>query len=363
MKKLLLVGAGHAHLYLLKKLQKTPLPNIEITLLTPSKYQYYSGMFSGFAEGLYTIDEIRVNVNKLAEAANVDWKKRAVKSLDPEQKNVSTDDGDLVSYDLVSFDIGSLTSGTQIPGVMEYAKMVKPNYRISDIIQDVLLSPRLVVVGGGAAGVEMALSLNARRIKKDPMFSTILVSSNEILRQRGNKAMLQAERILEKNGVLIHKNDDVKSVMKNQLKTDSGEFIPFDTLLWLAGPKPQQIFVNGKLPTDEKGYLLVEDTLQVKQHPEIFAAGDCASLSSFPHTEKSGVQAVRQAPILWRNIKGHLTNGTLKKFRPPSSTLSILSTGNQMGLLLYKGIALYGKWPWKLKDWIDRRFVKKYSPH
>lgn len=361
LKQLLLVGAGQAHLYVLKQLQKKRLTDVEITLLTPSQYQYYSGMFSGYAEGLYTEDDIRVDVEKLAGQSGVDWQKGAAMSVDPERKVILTEEGKLIDFDIVSFDIGSLTAGTDITGVLEHANVIKPNYRVPEVMGEACAAQRLVVAGGGATGVEMAQALHARRMKEDESFSTVLISSGKLLEKKGQKAAQLTEALLKKKGIDVYKNDPVKKVMKDKLVTESDRIIPFDMLLWLTGPKSQKLFANGGLPVDDDGYLLVEETLQVKRYPFIFAAGGCAALSPYPEMEKSGDVAVKQAAVLWENINGFLGNGTGTIYSPPHSKLSILSTGNKKGLLLYKGKAMYGKWPWKLKDLIDRHFIKKYQ--
>jgi NADH dehydrogenase FAD-containing subunit len=361
LKQLLLVGAGHAHLHVLKQLGETSLPDTEVTLLAPSRYQYYSGMFSGCAEGLYTLDDMRINIEPLADQSGTQWIKGAAISVDPERKVILTDKGKLQGYDMVSFDIGSLTQGTDIPGVVEHANTVKPNYRMADVIEKARHADRLVVVGGGAGGVEMSLSLQSWRVKNRKSSSISLISAGELLQGRGRKAAKKAASLLNKSGVDLYSGDSVKKVMQGKLVTKTNRILPFDTLLWLTGAKPQKLFINGNLPVDEKGYLLVEDTLQVKRYPSIFAAGDCATLSEYPNMEKSGVHAVRQAPVLWENLKGFLGDGNGEKYVPPPSTLSILSTGNKTGLFLYKGKAFYGKWVWKMKNRIDRRFMKQYQ--
>ena len=162
MKKLLLIGAGHAHLHVMKMLQKEEL-ELDVTLISPSEYQYYSGMFSGYMEGLYQEEEIRVHIPSVANAAGIHFINGAALSIDAKTKVVLTEKGDILSYDVVSIDIGSLTAGIEVPGARQHALRIKPNYRIEEVTKAMWNAKDPVIVGGGAAGVEMALALTARR--------------------------------------------------------------------------------------------------------------------------------------------------------------------------------------------------------
>ncbi|HEX6923674.1 MAG TPA: FAD-dependent oxidoreductase [Bacillales bacterium] len=360
MKTLLLVGAGRAHLYVLKQLQKNSLPDVDVTLLSLSEYQYYSGMFSEYAEGLYSLDDIRVDVQRLAERAGVSWIKGAAVSIDPEQKMVLTDQGKVLDYDAVSFDIGSLTAGTDRPGVLEHAETIKPNNRFPDVIERFRKAERPVIVGGGVAGTEMALSVQTWRNQND-LGPLILVSQGGLLDHEVESAGKKAETLAREKGVSLHLHDGAEAVMDNKIVTAANRKIPYDEILWLAGPRPHQMF-STSLPVDENGYLLVEQTLQVKRFPAVFGAGDCVSVNGFPHMGKAGFHAVKQAPILWENLKGFFGKGEGQLYKPQSPFfLSILSTGGRRGLMLYKGKVFYGKWAWHFKHRLDRHFMKKYQ--
>ena len=166
MKKLLLLGAGHAHLHVMKMLQEEKL-ELEVTLLSPSDYQYYSGMFSGYMEGLYHEKEMRVHIKTLADAAKIHFIKGAALSIDAKTKVVLTEKGDILPYDVLSIDIGSLTAGIDdVPGARQHALRIKPNYRIEEVTKAMWDAKDPVIVGGGAAGVEMALALTARRMSE-----------------------------------------------------------------------------------------------------------------------------------------------------------------------------------------------------
>lgn len=359
MKKLLLIGAGHAHLHIMKKFQEEQL-DIEVTILSPSDYQYYSGMFSGYMEGVYSEKDMRVHLPSLADLAGITFIKGAALSIDAKGKVVLTEKGDVLSYDLLSMDIGSYTAGIDVPGARSHALRIKPNYRIEEVAEKMWGAEYPVVVGGGAAGIEIALSLTARR-KKEGKKAVTLISHSTLLQSSSLKAQSKIEQIARSKKMNLILKEKVANVTTTSVITSGGKEIPYDQLLWLTGPKAPEMFRASKLPIDESGYLLVEDTLQVKEYPAIFAAGDCATLRDYPDLPKAGVVAVRQSEVLWENIKAFLQEKDGVRFQPKKAYLSILSTGEKEGLLLYGKITLHHNLSWKLKNKIDRRFMEKYK--
>jgi pyridine nucleotide-disulfide oxidoreductase family protein len=359
LKKLLLIGAGHAHLHIMKKLQEKK-ENYEVTIISPSEYQYYSGMFSGYLEGLYNKEDMRVHIPTLAKAAGIHFTEGAALSIDAKAKVVLTEKGDILSYDVLSVDIGSLTAGIDVPGARKHALRVKPNYRIEEVAKAMQDSEKPVVVGGGAAGVEMALALTARRKLEDKKPVSV-ISHSSLLENTSAKAQEKIKQIMQDKSLPLYLQEKVANVTSSHIITTTGNQIAYDEVLWLTGPKAPGLFRTSQLPVDEAGYLLVEDTLQVKKYPAIFAAGDCASIQQYPNLPKAGVVAVRQSEVLWENIKGFMKGTNGRRFQPKNTYLSILSTGNKQGLLLYGKIVLHHSLSWKLKNRIDQKFMNTYK--
>ncbi|WP_394174166.1 FAD-dependent oxidoreductase [Guptibacillus hwajinpoensis] len=359
MKKLLLIGAGHAHLHIMKKFQEEQL-DIEVTIVSPSDYQYYSGMFSGYMEGVYSEEEMRVHLPSLADRAGVTFVNGAALSIDAKGKVVLTEKGDVLSYDILSVDIGSYTAGINVPGARNHALRIKPNYRIEEVAKKMWEAENPVIVGGGAAGIEIALSLTARR-RKEGKKAVTLISHSKLLQASPMKAQSKIEQIARNKEMHLYLEEAVSNVTTNHVVTSSGNNISYDQLLWLTGPKAPDLFRASKLPIDQAGYLLVEDTLQVKEYPAIFAVGDCATLRDYPDLPKAGVVAVKQSEVLWENLKAFLQQKDGVRFQPKKAYLSILSTGEEEGLLLYGKHILHHHLSWKLKNKIDRRFMEKYK--
>lgn len=329
-----------------------------VTLISASTYQYYSGMFSGFTEGLYSEQEIRINLAELCEQAGVQFVEDTIVKIDAANRKLVGATGKVYDFKLVSFDIGS--SIGDIDGSMKQIK-IKPNFVFPKEIHSFRETAFPVVVGGGAAGVEMALSVQAWRLNNGFKPNVTVISSSPLLSSVSEKASSKIMKIVKQKGIVVFDQDEIKETSRQQLITKSGKRIACSELLPLTGPKASSLFTNSLLPQDENGFLLVESTLQVKDFPCVFGAGDCVSIQNNPQLPKNGVYAVRQEPVLWGNINLYLTGKPLKSFVPQKKFLSILSVGQQEGLFTYGDNAFYGKWAWRLKHSIDVKFMGKHK--
>lgn len=356
MRKLLLVGAGHAHLYILKKLKKENLPDVEVTLLSLCEYEYHTEMLYGYIVGRYSLEELRINAKEMAKEAGVNWTQGAAVSIDPERKVLLTEQGKVLEYDAVSFDVGSLTFGTGTTGVIEHAMLLKPNDRLSAVTEALQKALRPVVVGNNRIAVELAFALQAKRREKGQE-SVVLVSDGGLLEEEGPKVSEEAEQMARKKGMALHLYDGVEAILKNKIVTAANRKISFDQLLWAAGSRPHHMFASS-LPTDAEGYLLVEDTLQVKKYPSVFGAGEGVTVNGSANIEKSLFSTIRQAPILWENLKGFFSNGEGELYKPKSSPMKFISVGEEQAILRYKNYVFSGKIPMKMKTRLEKGYLK-----
>ncbi|MBY6037599.1 FAD-dependent oxidoreductase [Fictibacillus nanhaiensis] len=358
MSHILLVGGGHAHLSILRNLLNETARDFEVTLISSSKYQYYSGMFSGFTEGLYSEEEIRIDLESLCKKASVSFIEDTIISFDPLQKVLLGFSGGIYNFDVISFDIGS---GINSELTKTIGLNIKPNYQFPDQIKTFRSSEKPVVIGGGSAGVELALSTLAWRRKKNRNRAPVtLISSSPLLDSYGAAATKKIRGIAKNHDLRFYENEQVEDVTEDYLLTSNGSRIAYSAILPVTGPKASSIFKQALLPIDKAGFMMVEDTLQNHEFPFVFGAGDCVTLAGYEHLPKNGVYAVRQGPVLWKNIKNYLSRQSLDRFYPQKKFVSILSTGNQNGLFTYGGFAVQGKWAWTLKNMIDKRFMNKH---
>jgi pyridine nucleotide-disulfide oxidoreductase family protein len=359
MKNVVLVGGGHTHLYCLRALMNKPIDNIKIMLISPSPYQYYSGMFSGFAEGFYSLDEIRIDLRKLAEQVNVTFIQQFVKRVDPFQKQVVCNNGNIYPFDVISFDIGSKTE--EISAFKEWLVPIKPNYVFAEGIQQFREQEYPVIVGGGASGVELGLSILAWQKRKKQNAIVTLVSSSHLLPSFGEQISKKIESISIKKGLQVVTHEKVVDITNHVLITDQKRTIPQSQVLWLTGPKADPLFKASNLPVSDDGFLFVKETLQNVKFPFIFGAGDCVSIREYKSLPKNGVYAVRQGPILWENINRYLAHASCLPFKPKKNFLAIISTGNKEALLTYGKRWFHGNFVWRLKNRIDRKFMIENS--
>jgi selenide,water dikinase len=367
-RRLLLVGAGHAHLEILRRLAAHPLSGVDLTLVSVADRHHYSGMVPGFLQGHYEEREITFDLPALAEAAGGRFVQAKAAALDPAARQVRLEGGGVLSYDLVSFNVGSRSAGDDDESVRRHAARVKPmsrvaalRSRLAELAGERTEEHRAVIVGGGAAGVEVACAIatffdevgSRRRV-------TILESSGAILQEYSKRFRRRARGILAERDVAVRTGVRVERVEADAVLFEGGARMRSDLTVWLTGAAAWPLFEASGLPVDRKGFLLVDDALRSIADPRVFGAGDCVTLERHPDTPKAGVYAVREAPILWRSLVAAIEGGEPPRYRPQSSFLSLLNTGDGKALLRYRSLVAHGRWAWRLKDWIDRRFMARY---
>jgi pyridine nucleotide-disulfide oxidoreductase family protein len=320
--RVLLIGGGHAHAAVLH----AGIPG-EVTLVTPYPHHTYSGMLPGFVAGEYCAADIRIDVAALARRSGAKLLIGKVASLDANRRRARLEDGSELAYDLASLDVGS---GSNAPG---HALAAKPFEDFMERWLDVKDRLRSVaVVGAGAAGVEMAMAVAHRVNARVALFSDRPMFRPGLARR--------IERQLARNAVELRRT------------AYAGE--AFDLVIWTAGAAALPWLGESGLAVDERGFVLVDETLRSVSHPEVFAAGDCATLRDAPHA-KSGVYAVRHAPVLAANLRG-----ARKRFVPQRRALALLSCGTRYAIADWGGISWEGAWVWRWKDRLDRRWVDAF---
>ena len=367
--RLLLVGAGHVHLEILRRLALEPTPELETTVVSLEERHFYSGMTPGYLAGQYSAADISSDVRAIARRAGARCVIGAATGLDPATRQVALQDGRTLPYDLVSFNIGSLLAGSDGPAAA-HAERIKPLQHVARLKErvdalahgDPTRPARVVVVGAGAGGVEVAFAAaaildrggRAREI-------TVVDRGGRVLHDYGRPFQRLAERALRERAIGLRLGVGVIAVDADQVVLEDGEVLPSDLAVWLTGPQGAPLLGASGLPTEPRGFLWIEDTLRSTADPRVFAVGDCGTFRQFPAIAKSGVYAVREAPILWHNLLASARGRPLVSYRPQRSFLSILNTADGRALLSYKALRSWSRWAWWLKDRIDRGFMRKYQ--
>lgn len=369
-KHLVLVGAGHAHLTTITAIPALIKRGHRVTVIGPSPYHYYSGMAPGMLAGTYQPQEVRFNVRKMSMDRGALFLQDKVLRINPDKRELALQSGLEISYDTVSFNVGSVIPTDSIKLGHEGIYPVKPIDRIlsgRNAVQNALTvkssedTLNIMVVGGGPAGVEMAGGL-WRLVKGEKKQAVItLVAGHRILDKFLDRVRTLVLRSFTARGIRVLENTHVLKVQDGQAYLDDGSTAYADIIFLAVGVKPSPIFAESGLPTGEDGGLLVNRHLQSVRYPEIFGGGDCVTLEGQP-LARVGVYAVRQNPVLLACITASLENKPLPQFDPGSSEfLLILNMGDGKGIFRKERWVWQGRSAYLLKDFIDRRFMRKYQ--
>lgn len=423
-KDLVLVGGGHSHVIAMRMFAMKPLAGVRLTLITESSYTPYSGMLPGHIAGLYSYDECHIDLRPLAEFARAQLYVDRVIDLDLENNQILCASRPPVSFDVLSIDIGSTPATISVPGASEYAIPAKPVSQLLEhwgrmcrelglkVTQDLQTninktstnknstnktntnktsanktSASIGIIGGGAGGVELALSMHGY-FRQSPIPNPqikihIFQRSAELMPNHDPSVRSLVEKVLRSKGIELHLGENVCEVKPHRLKSnpspltetgtekleaqtfnlicESGLRVECDRIFWVTqASAPQWLKATG-LRTDAQGFILVNDYLQSLSHPQIFAAGDIATMV-YSRRPKAGVFAVRQGKPLFENLQRLLLGKSLKAFQPQKQYLSLIGTGDERAIATRGDLTLPPhKLLWLWKDYIDRKFMDRFN--
>jgi len=363
MKRVLLVGAGHAQLAVLAALAQRRLAGAEVLLVSASERQIYSGMVPGLIAGRYRESDCAIAVAPLAAAAGVQFVRGRAEALDAAAQTVTLADGQRISYDVLSLNTGPVQDRDRIPGARDNALFVRP---IEGFVQ---LWPRtlalaelraldVVVVGNGAAGVEIALAV---RQALGPRSTLTLVSDGPVLPAYGERVRRRALAALQIRDVQVLPGHctaiEAWHVALGRMR------VACDVPIVAIGSDPPAWLAGSGLALNEAGFVRVGATLQSASHANVFAAGDLIVRDDSPHP-RSGVYAVRAGPVLAENLRRFVGGGTLTSYTPQRRSLNLLALGDGRAIASWNGWSLQGRLMGWWKHHIDRAFVARYRrPH
>ena len=374
LKDIVLIGGGHSHVSVLRRFGMKPMPGVRLTLITRDIHTPYSGMLPGYVAGHYDYDQVHIDLGPLARFAGARLYHGEVEGLDPGERLVQVPGRPPVHYDLLSINTGSRPRTIDVPGALEHALPVKPIDRwLRDwqALQARVLNSRgdfrMIVVGGGAGGVELALSTRHRltsllRDQGDEvsrLHYELLTDGPDILPTHNAGVRSRFGRVLDERGIAVHLNSKVIAVEHNGVQVESGEFRSADAVLWVTYAAAPNWPGQSGLAVDEEGFISVDRELRSVSHPEVFAAGDVAAMPD--PRPKSGVFAVRQGPVLGENLRRAVAGRPLKRYRPQRNFLGLISTGDTYAVASRGNWSWEGKLLWTWKDWIDRRFMQRFN--
>jgi len=363
---LVLVGGGHAHVHVLKRLGMRPIPGVRVTLIARDIETPYSGMLPGYVAGHYRFDECHIDLMRLARFAGARLIHDEAIGLDRAARRVLCRDHPAIRYDLVSLDIGITPRRDDVPGADEHTIAVKPIDRFAArweaLIERTRKLPRLrlAVVGGGAGGVELALAAQHRlaALPNGPP-DVALVTRDTLLPSHNLRVRAKFDRIFAERGIRAIAGDPVVRVEPGRLVLAGGAVVPFDEALWVTEAAAAAWLADTGLALDENGFVAVDEYLRSPSDDTVFAAGDVAAMRGHPR-QKSGVYAVRAGPRLAENLRRALAGQNLRRAVPQRRALALIGTGDGYAVASRGSFAAEGAWLWRLKQWIDRRWMRGY---
>ena len=386
---LVLLGAGHAHIYLLKHLIRmaslAQTPKLKITLVSPHAKTYYSGMVPGLVAGLYEFDECAIHVPALLQNSPIQWHACHATGIDVNAKKVFLENGECLAFDLLSIDTGAGLDTSQLdpilPGASQHCVLLRPLENLANnwasIEKKLNSSPTtssssalhnsvkkpISVIGGGAAGFEIACSLAYRF----PNTQVSLIAGAQGLGPSYNASVSQAMQQQAKQLGIQIVNQKVQEVQANQLILSKSTNHQHPTSLpsemsWLAiGSMAPNWLKQSGLQLDEKGFVAVNEFQQSVSHAWVFAAGDVAARIDRPLAH-SGVHAVFAGPVLAANLRAVLAGKPPPRtYRPRWNNLYLMNTGDGSAIASYGPLAAEGRWVLTLKHWIDKRWIAQYA--
>jgi NADH dehydrogenase FAD-containing subunit len=366
-KQLVLIGGGHAHMVTLANLNTFISKGYGVTVIQPSEYHYYSGMGPGMLGGTYQPDDIRFATRRLVEAKGGRFVLGKASGIDPVKQLVSLEGmEEAIPYDVLSCNAGSFVPREMVQGESRNVFTAKP-------IEELLVAQKRIleltaagritvaVVGSGPSSLEIAGNVHQLCREQAVNIPRIQVfGGRNFLSGRPERVRHLARRILTRKGVEIIEVGYVRQIKTDRIVIEDGQEYKADIIFPAVGVKPSPIFAKSGLPIGPDGGLLVNEYLQSVGHQNIFGGGDCIYFEAEP-LDKVGVYAVRQNPVLYRNLMAGLEGGMLEKFQPGGKYLLIYNLGDGEGILSKWSLTFSGRLAFFIKDWIDRRFIRNFQ--
>lgn len=381
-KHLVLVGAGQAHLGILKDLPSLQMQGHTVTVVNAGAYHYYSGLGPGMLAGKYRPEDARIHVKKMVEDSGGTFIHDTVTRLDPAAQSVHTQSGQQIAYDVVSCNVGSyvpvlpeMTPGDAVFAVKPIEQLVKARKKIIKLLRQ-RGQITITVVGGGAAGVEIAGNLRALVDAESGQAAIHLIAGERLLDRFPKRARRYALEALTDRRIDVREGVRVERFAHGLIVLSDQTSFQADVCLLAIGTRPSPLFVDSGLPTAADGGLLVNQYLQSPAYPNVFGGGDCVGFQPFSFQprplEWAGVYAARQSPVLGHNVLAALNDDSCDAFVPPEAYLLILNMGDGAGILWRDivwrtgtdwrlPVVLRGKPIFWLKHFLDTAFMRKFQ--
>lgn len=370
--RLLLLGAGEAHLAALEELARAhDTPHPEVTLVSPAPAVVYAGMLPGYLAGHYRIEQCTIALHGLLERSGARFIEGRAVQLDAAARRVRIATADGVAtlpYDLLSIDIGTAMERERmeqmIPGSRLHASCVRPTEAFAALWPQLCALAsrrrlRIAVIGADAAGVEIAMAIRHRLPTCE---LSLLTGGGEPLADQSKKVRRRACRALSRSGVTVLRSG-CATISPEALLLPDGTLHECDTVILACGAQAPSWLAAGSsdLALDEHGFIAIDAQLRSISHPNVFAAGEVALRHDRPAFAERGAQTARQASTLAKNLLAALAKEGLARHEAPTRTLKFISCGEKYAIAIWGKLSFEGRWVWRWKDRLDRRHVARFA--
>ena len=279
-KRLVLIGAGHAHLYTLKRAVEIGRRGSELIAIAPESF-WYSGLATGVLGGHYAAEQDQVDVETLVKRGGGQFIRARIVAIEPAARRVRLGDGATIGYDVLSLNLGSETF--RLTGETERVFPIKPLRNLWGLRQSLEAAqaaghtPRVVIAGGGASGCEIAANVRALLGRSSEI--TILARGPALAPSFPPSATRALMRWLDEQGIDVRVESGVSGIDGNAAVTERGERFPFDYMVNATGLHASAILAQSGLPVSAHGELQVDEFLRSTGDARIFGGGDCVCFS------------------------------------------------------------------------------------
>lgn len=371
-KEIVLLGVGHTNAHIVSMWRMHAEAGVRLTCISDHAIATYSGMLPAVLAGQVPEPRMEIDLVRLCAASGARLVIGQVSNLDLKRSEVVFHDRAPLHFDALSIGIGSVPSSVAASQTASSLVAIKPmqTFRqrltvavkaLEETSQDRPL--RIAVVGAGAGGLEILFCLPAflREHLPQARWSLQLVDASADLRQNLPARMAQlVEQTLQERQIEFLGGRTVERVDDSHLHFSDNATVPADLVLWATSACAPALLGELGLPLDDRGFIETDATLRASISPAIFAVGDTGTIRDSRYA-KAGVYAVRQGPVLWKNLLASLKGQALCQYRPQQDFLRLLNLGDGRALAAYRGYARRSTWAWHLKQFIDGRFLDRYQ--
>lgn len=334
-------------------------PQCRTILVAPAPQTYYSGMVPGWMAGKYSKSDMTIDIEALARRAGAELIIGRIVGAAMARRTVALADGRQLSFDWLSIATGGTDRSQSLGSAPDHLIPVRP---IEGFVErweklgPALATAVVAVIGGGPAGVELALAVRAAH----PRAQVHLVAGRPgLVPTLSHGVRRRVERALARRDVAVHARD--AALAGDALTLSSGMVLRIDCAIAAIGSGSPLWLDGSGLELDADGFVSIDAYQRSVSHPHVFAAGDAARRADL-FVPPAGVHAVRAGPVLARNLRSAISGRPAgESYIPRKRTLYLLATGDRRAILSWGEVDFEGRWVWLLKDAIDRRWTDQFG--